>query len=256
MKIPGKAIGSIIGIAGALAFSALNTQAQNLLVDGDFENASGIIGWEVYPITPGTPTPSLSDMSASPEYPESGNYALLEQAVPLPPSEADFSVSTAQQMVSGITPGATYTFSIYYLTDSGADLFNGGTVSPVFLEFDFLNSSGSYIASVETTFGDSTGHAPSTGTTSYGATDTGFSYAIPNNNVWYQAGITGTAPVGAAGAFVYAQFWDKGQFTTEDVYFDNASLTSVPEPSNLSLVGIGLAIPFFFIRRKKTNTAS
>jgi len=260
MKKLGKAIGSSIGIAGALAFSALNTHAQNLLVDGDFENASGITpsygplgvnqGWAVY-ASPGTPVPSQSDMNTSPEYPESGKYALLELTTLQSPPNADFSSSGAQQIVSGINPGSTYKFNVWFLTDTGADLVNGGIISPVVLEFDFLNSSEAYIGSVETTSGNSNGHPPGTVITGYGATNTGFSYTIPNDNVWYRGSISGTAPAGAVYAVVYAEFLDFEQVTTEDVYFDNASLTLVPEPSSLTLITIELTIPFFICLRRK-----
>jgi hypothetical protein len=36
----------------------------------------------------------------------------------------------------------------------------------------------------------------------------------------------------------------------EDMYYDNAQLTLIPEPSSLAL--LGLAVPFFFIRRRKS----
>jgi hypothetical protein len=39
------------------------------------------------------------------------------------------------------------------------------------------------------------------------------------------------------------------------MYFDNASLldtTLIPEPSTLALLSLGLAVPFYFIRRRKS----
>jgi hypothetical protein len=38
--------------------------------------------------------------------------------------------------------------------------------------------------------------------------------------------------------------------SAETIYWDNANMTLVPEPSTLALLGMGLSIPFYFFRRR------
>ena len=53
---------------------------------------------------------------------------------------------------------------------------------------------------------------------------------------------------------MYLMFMDNGGNTVDNQYFDDAALTApVPEPSSLALVTMGLAVPFYFIRRRKSD---
>ena len=52
-------------------------------------------------------------------------------------------------------------------------------------------------------------------------------------------------------AIVYSCSMDNGsQTATEHVYIDNAVLV-VPEPATIALLGMGLALPLYLIRRRK-----
>jgi hypothetical protein len=160
-------------------------------------------------------------MSGGPDPALDGNYGLLEQTTP----GNNWSPDVAYQIVSGVTLGTKYEFDISYLTSTG---FSGGFYPNVALELNFLDSSLNDIGTVE----EPTPVAS-------------FSYPIPSKNTWYRGSISGTAPVGSTYVIVLFLFMDNGQRTTEDVYFDSASLSIVPEPSGFALISLGLAIPIF-----------
>jgi hypothetical protein len=221
MKIFSKAIGSGIGMIAILAMSA---SAQNLLVNPGFETSPA--GFTANPITLGTVSQGWAtfgisgqnDMSSSPSSPQAGLYALLEQNA----AGNAWNPAGAYQIVPG-SAGLTYTASIYALTDTTITW-----PTPVDWQLQFLNSALGNISTIET----------------------GWS-AIASPNTWQQYSINGVAPAGTAFVSVYAMFMTSGaNATTENVYFDTASLT-VPEPSTMALLSMGLAVPFYFIRRRK-----
>jgi hypothetical protein len=235
MKILNKIIGGSIAVAAAFILSASTTQAQNLLVNGSFEDAGGFTaapitltsggidhGWANF-----AANSSQNDMSDSLYHPAYGSYALLVQNAP----GNNWNPAGAYQIISGITPYFLYTLSMCALTDTGT---SWGPNS-VDLRLSFLDAT----------------------LTDLGGTG-GWNIA-PGNDTWTYTTISAPAPLGAQYAVVYAMFMDNGQTTTENVYFDNVFLTDMldpyypyPEPSTLALVGMGLAVQFCFIRRRKS----
>lgn len=232
-------------VAAALALTT--TQAQNLLVNGDFENAGG---FTANPITttsvlPGGTTgvdqgwalfgSAQSDMSSAVSSPEHGSFALLAQNG----VGNNWNPQGAYQIVDGIVAGTTYTLNSYYLIDSSSG--NTGTYATPYAEqINF----GNLVGGTWTTVGTSTatfgfGNAsPSDG-------------AAPTLNHWYLESGSLAAPVGASEAEVYLFFMDNGQTTVDQMYIDNASLTPAPEPTTLALAGLGGAAALSLIRRRK-----
>lgn len=231
-----KIVGSSIGVAAALMMSATVGQAQNLLVNGSFENPAGYTanpilppganqGWALFGQTGPT------NMFGSPvDSPEDGSLALLEQNAPA----NNWAPAGAYQIVGGITPGVTYTYSIWAITDTGSTW--GPT--PVDLQLSFDDST------VTNVIATPTGLSPNNGSFSFGT-------SVANNaNGWVQYSVSAVAPAGSQYAQVYAMFMDDGQTLTENMYFDNAILTA-PEPATLAIAGMGLVSSFFLIRRRK-----
>jgi hypothetical protein len=234
MNMSYKIIGSGVAVAAMLAFTASTAQAQNLLVNPGFEDAGGFtanpitlstvnMGWALFGQS------SQSDMSASTDYPHSGNYALLEQNAP----GNNWNPAGAYQIVSGVSVGTTYSFSAFYLADT---TMTGSFTTPVAVQVGFLDASLNPLGTVETP----------------GVNAGGFTWDVPALDNWYQASITGTAPAGTAYAVVYAMFMSNGQTSTDSIYFDDAALVAIPEPSTLALIGLGLAVPFGLLRRRQS----
>jgi hypothetical protein len=110
-----------------------------------------------------------------------------------------------------------------------------GQAKPVYIQLDFLNAAGADIGTVQTSPGNALA----------------VQYGAPSLNTWYTATVTATAPAGAAYVAPYLAMMDSGaQTSAETIYWDNANMTLVPEPSTLALLGMGLSIPFYFFRRR------
>jgi hypothetical protein len=267
MKMLNKIIGGSVAIVAALAFTASTTQAQNLLVNGGFED-TGLNTNPNSAVNPGTPadfsagtgsfTPnpvtltsgpggqpginqgwatfggSQNTMSTATSSPLGGSYALL--AVNNPGN--NWNPQGAYQIVSGITAGQIYTYSAYYLQDKNNGTNQGTYTTPIDLQLTFGHQVGTN-AFVAVAASYNWGFGPVAGT-------------VTNLNEWEQGSVTTVAaPAGATEATAYLFFMDNGQKVQDQIFFDNASLQATPEPASMALVGIGMA-SLYFIRRRKS----
>lgn len=226
MKMFPKVITGVIGLAGALAISTSTTQAQNLLVDGDFESGT-FTGNPIGLSGPGyvnqgwannfggaTPTQSAA-------YAESGTHSLLTYNAQF----NNWNPVGTYQVVSGVIVGQQYSLSVYAMAPTA---LTGTYGTPIDIQLQFFNAA---LGNVQTT-------------------ETGWS-ALGAIGTWQQYSVTGIAPAGAVYAAPYLMFMDNGQTATDNVYFDNAVLVAVPEPATIALLGMGLALPLYLIRRRK-----
>jgi PEP-CTERM motif len=208
-------LASVACVAGALAFTVLSAQAQNLLVDPSFEAAAfgqpnpipipaGVGGgWAAFGGTlttaaahAGLQSAALADNSWNP----SGVYQVLS-----------------------ITPGDTYAASAWFENTGAASSYT----TPYIINVQFTDAAGNNI-----------GAAASTGWTSEGTL-----------NVWHQLSVNALAPTGASLAEVYLMAMNGAQLTGTGYKVDDASLAVVPEPCTLTLVGLGLAGALIWRRR-------
>lgn len=223
-----RAFGSFVGLAAALALSAATVQAQNLLTDPGFESG-----------TPGQPNPIplpggvgggwavFNGAAYSTNYPESGSYSL--QGLQGPGAQWNF--EAAYQVIGGVSAGQEYTLTGHYMTTTGL-----GSYAGAFIQMTFFDVSGTDIGTVETG--------------GVGANALNFNPA--SVDTWYSGSVSATAPAGAVYVAPYLAFMmDGSQASQVDLYWDNATLTLVPEPSSLALLAMGLGLPFYFIRRRR-----
>ncbi len=236
MKKFSKLIGIGIGVVAALVISASTAQAQNLLTDGSFENGTftgnpiGLAGvGQGWANNFGGAVPVQSDMSSAAASPEDGSYSLLTvNAV-----GNNWNPVGTYQIVGGgvngvnINVGATYSLSAYALQDANTPL-SGTYGTPIDMQIQFLDSTLANISTI----------------------DLGWS-ALGPVGTWQQYSLSGVAPAGTVYASAYLMFMDNGQTSPDIVYFDNAIL-SVPEPTTLALLSLGLAVPLYVIRRRKS----
>jgi hypothetical protein len=239
-----KMLHKILGCSTAAAALALTTtQAQNLLVNGSFENAGGFtanpitttsgpgattgvgLGWATFGAAP-------TNMFSAVSSPEDGSFALLAKNGP----GNNWNPQGAYQIVGGVVDQEVYTFSAYYLQDSASP--NTGTYgTPVALQVNFGNLVGGTWTTV----------AGASATWGFGPAPAGAVSAI---NTWDLGSVSLWAPPGASEAEVYLFFMDNGQTTTDQMYFDNAALVPTPEPTTLALAGLGGMSLLSLIRRR------
>ena len=169
-------------------------------------------------------------MSSSPDSPLGGSFSLLEVNA----AGNGWNPAGAYQILPA-TAGTVYNASVYALTDTGVQ--GDSWTTPAILSMTFLDSSfGTNGLSGGPSGGYSTGWQP-----------------VAPNDTWQQLSTGGAAPNGTAYVGFYVMNMVSGANTGPvNVYYDNASLTAVPEPTTLALMSMGLAVPFYFIRRRKS----
>jgi hypothetical protein len=241
MKMFNKILGCSTVVAAALAFSASTTQAVNLLVDPNFAGpgtgnpitvATVNDGWATF--NNGGSAAIANNMNSSIYYPlgyPAVTTALLETAGP----GNNWSPAGAYQIISGITPGQTYTFSVWSMTDTANDAY--AATAGVLPQLGFEDATLDNVSTVE-----DPGNV------------VGGDFALPSTEgVWTEYSVSATAPAGYTDAIVYLLFQDNdGASTTENLWSDDASLTPVPEPTTLALAGLGGVSLLSVIRRRKS----
>ena len=224
MKMFTKIFAGVFGVSAALAFGTTSTHA-NLLVNSGFENAGG---FTANPITVSTVNqgwansfgPNSSVQSSA--YAESGSYSLA-----VTEGAASWNPAGTYQVVSGITVGQTYQLTVDVLAP--AAMTDPSWSTPIDVQLQFFDAT---LVNLTTT-------------------ETGWS-AIGPVGQWTQYSVTATAPANAVYAAPYLMMMESGAQTASDyLYFDNANLVAVPEPATVALLGMGLALPLYVIRRRK-----
>jgi hypothetical protein len=209
----------------ALALATSTTQAQNMLVDPGFElNLT-----TPNPITPATVGQGWALFGGvySTAKPESGTQSLQIYG------NNGWSGVGAYQVLGGVSGGQQYTLTADFNTDGVGGQF---LPNPAILQINYLNSLFASIGTVEN---------PGNG---YGGLQTGTPpFDNTGNGPWSVGTITATAPAGAA--YIVTYLMDVSG-PASDLFFDNASLTVVPEPSTLALLGLGLASAMIWRRRQ------
>ena len=220
-----KVITGAFGVAVALSLT--NSAQANLLFDPGFEAA------------PTQPNPILLPGGANGGWSATFNGAAYSAAA------AEFGVqglgdtqgpgvawnfAGTYQVVGGVSAGQKYTFSMDISSPTGFS----STYGPAFLQLTYFNAAGTDLGTVET-----------------GGVGANAIHVLPTA-AWANYSVSATAPAGAVYVAPYCAFMENGsQTTTETVYFDNGSLTLVPEPATIALLGMGLSLPLYLIRRRK-----
>jgi hypothetical protein len=225
-----KVISSSVAAAAALALTTLTTQAQNLLTDPGFElqttapnpNPTGIPGWANFGGANFLETPLA----------HSGNWVL-----DTPDNGGGYSVPGTYQALAA-SPGETFTLSGWVYTPNVL-VANDNDFAILQLSFFSGAPPNNYAG------GTSTG--PAVGV-NVGDPAGGGGVALPQG-VWTFASVTAVAPAGTASLGAY--ILDINADANADFYFDDMSLTAVPEPSTLVLAGLGGLSMLLFLRQQK-----
>jgi hypothetical protein len=205
--------------ACVIAALTLNTQAQNLLVDPTFQEA-----------TFDQPNPIVIPTGVNGGWTGFGATLTGDSSVAL--ADNAWNPSGVYQIVSA-TAGLDYTASAYF-DNTGAASGSGGTggfTTPFDVQIQFLNSAGTQVGTTD---------------------DSGWTGETLNS--WVQVSTksaNGIAPAGTAYAEVYLMAMDFPVSGT-DYAVENASLTvpSVPEPTTLALLGLGVVGGVIWRRRQ------
>lgn len=242
MKTLLKTIGGAACIAALSAFAPSIGHAQgNLLIDPDFSTPI-TISPPIGPSTIGAGWASLNGSGTGTSQGISsyaGNPAYL---VTMGAGDAADFTGPYQAVGAGvngvtITAGQTYTATVSFLTTSGFGAsrsnWSGDPTVGAYLQLEFNSD---------------TAGLPQVGSTS-SINNTGAGILT---DTWHTQSVSAVAPAGATVAEVYLAFMEDGtQTSPEDLYFANASLTTVPEPASLALFGLGLS--FILVRRRNSR---
>ena len=126
------------------------------------------------------------------------------------------------QVLGGVSPGMKYNLTADFMTTTGISSVG---YAPVLIQLTFFNAAGADLGTVETG----------------GAGALAVQYTPAAIGTWYQGTVTATAPANAVYVAPYLAFMENGSQTGPDaLYWDNAILTVVPEPTSLALLGLGL----------------
>jgi hypothetical protein len=203
---------------GALTLTVSTSQAQNLLADPGFElqtaapnpNPTGVPGWANFGGATFLNTPAA----------HGGNWVL-----DTPDNGGGYSVPGTYQVFAA-SPGETFTLSGWVYTPNALPV-NGNDFA--ILQLSWFTGAppnnyagGTGLGSVGVNIGQPAG---------------GGGVPLPQG-VWTFASVTAVAP--ATTQSMGAYLLDINADANADFYFDDMSLTAVPEPSTLSLISLGV----------------
>jgi hypothetical protein len=214
----GKFIGSSLG-AAALVFVAGQVSAQNLVLNPGFEtagaNSSLAANWTVDTAAGG---PVYGVRTNDNPLSGSFNFEALLASVGAGP------VVEFNQSAIPVTPTDNYTFSFY------ADRLAGSAGDVEQYNVQWFNAGNGFIS------------------------QSGYQGFNPGSGAYAQTIVTNlVAPAGAATATIYIHLAGAAAPTlSATVDFDNVSFSTVPEPTTMTLVGVGLVGAVLALRKRRS----
>jgi hypothetical protein len=226
MKPTLKSIGAASFIVASLGLGTITAPAAGLLSDSGFESGtpvpSGIGGWGIFNGAAFSQVVAHNGLWSMADFTPSGNVpGSFQFLAATPGSQWDL---TGFGLTTGLPPqSAGPVFGLIQLT-----FFSGP------------NGTGTDLGTVETSPGNAKGSGQIT--------------AASPINTWIplDTGIA-TAPAGAQSIGAYSIFVNFTSLTTAPLgaYFDDLTLTQVPEPSSLAILGLGLVVAGCGLRRQR-----